>query len=117
MNLPTTPDLIDREQFPWDLLKHGWNSPNDAQHTKAREFADALNDCHREKLANATAERDEARAELAAMRELLRDAYAAISTCQNHCYSDGMLHHQTFDNNAVAHAILRIRAAKLNHTA
>lgn len=79
MNLPTTPDLIDREQFAWDLLKQGWNSPNDAQHTKAREFADALNDCHREKLANATAERDEARANLAAMREAVKEVTAILA--------------------------------------
>lgn len=61
MNTNNIPDLIDREQFAWDLLKQGWNSSNDAQHTKAREFADALNDCHREQIAKVTAERDELR--------------------------------------------------------
>lgn len=45
--------------------------------------------------------------------ELLREAYAALSTCHNHCYSDGMLHHQAFDDDAVARSILNIRAAKL----
>jgi hypothetical protein len=42
----------------------------------------------------ALAQRDEA-------RRLLGEALAALDSCENHRYSDGMLHHQTFDQTKV----------------
>lgn len=39
------------------------------------------------------------------------EAKEALKTCINHCYSDGMLHHQTFDLQAVKSALAKLSLA------
>lgn len=46
-----------------------------------------------------------------ALREALEKAEQAMSTCMDHCYSDGMVHHQSFHTSAIGTAILESRQA------
>lgn len=44
--------------------------------------------------------------------EAIRLALAALKSCQNHRYSDGMLHHQTFDSALIEQALAALTPNK-----
>ncbi len=54
-------------------------------------------------------ERDSALAKCEAMRGALETMLAAMETCRDHCYSDGMVHHQSYNTDLVGNAILKGR--------
>lgn len=43
------------------------------------------------------------------VREVLTTANEALNTCKDHCYSDGTLHHQTYNSHKIGDAHLRLR--------